>query len=157
VSCGAPNLWLLSIPVPAIRCCGFWRPGVWVLSSFLAGSLLSSSPSRSRAGTLEKELRKKRKNKTKRKKTLRDEQQTRVERLSETEDQTPGGYHPGSQPNQRTGFYTLCTHSSQIFQYKLKRKKKPCISISIYEGRLFVCFVLFGLVPWRLDLRCRSS
>jgi hypothetical protein len=22
---------------------------------------------------------------------------------------------------------------------------------------LFVCFVLFGLVPWRLDLRCRSS
>jgi hypothetical protein len=48
-------------------------------------------------------------------------------------------------------------HSSQIFQYKLKRKKKPCISISIYEGRLFVCFVLFGLVPWRLDLRCRSS
>jgi len=125
VSCGAPNLWLLSIPVPAIRCCGFWRPGVWVLSSFLAGSLLSSSsPSRSRAGTLEKELRKKRKKQNEKKKTLRDEQQTRVERLSETEDQTPGGYHPGSQPNQRTGFYTLCTHSSQIFQYKLKRKKE---------------------------------
>jgi hypothetical protein len=50
----------------------------------------------------------------------------------------------------------LCTHGSQIFQYKLKRKKKPCIVyLSMKEGSLFV---LYGLAPWHLDLwLCRSS
>jgi hypothetical protein len=80
--------------------------------------------------------------KTKRKrKTLRHEQQTRVERLSETVDQTPGGYHSGSQPNQRTGFYMLCTHSSQIFQYKFK-KKRNSVYLAMKEGSLFVLFCL---------------
>jgi hypothetical protein len=40
----------------------------------------------------------------------------------------------------------------QFSDFSIQIKKKKKLYISIYEGREFVCFVLYGFVPWAFGL-----